>query len=273
MESRAGIIQSISDLTAIGFSKTPLFRDALIKWGFILSQLDKIENSRELRILDLGSGIGPLKQMLSRKHLVTAVDDFTDSPWFTLPKAIMQMENLDNIENLQMNVFRFFEKCDSERFDVVIDCCSSIHFYDRNSLFRFFKLFHKRKQNKVASEVSRVLKNGGCYIYVTDLSKCNQMLEMNEEIFYLRPFEEHGLDKILTYSPEFFKDLEQQSFGDCLSRVFPTTTTQSVEIVVSGGVLKKKPNRSRRRKLPRISGNIRLGFALFISNLRNKLRG
>lgn len=257
MEGRTYLADEIELLTGLGFSKEPFLHDALVKWAFCLNSINKFTEEQNLKILDLGSGIGPLKQLLSQKHLVTAVDNMIDDSWFVLPDSVVQSEMEERIENVKLDALKFLRGSKELQFDVIIDCCSIIHFYDRRSIFRFLKSFHRRKRNNIASQIVRVLKPNGIFVYVTDISKKATLLEMNNENFYKSPFRSQ-LYPLASFMPEFFVEQEQKLFGVSSPRFFPTTTDVQVEIGVMGGILKKNSRNEKIQHFPKFSRNLEL---------------
>ena len=228
-------------LQSFGFEINPNMIDAMLKWSVILGCFDIVtqENTAKvpIKVLDLGGGIGPLKQILSNTCHVVAVDNERDGAWFEIPKSVKYRKAYVN--SLTMDANDFLANCPSNSFDCVIDSCSTIHFYKSRNFMKFNKGIHKKKINKIAREIERVLKPEGYFIFVTDVAREVSLMEIQSPELYLNAFTQSGLENIVLYNDTFLRSLELKNFNESKIRTFPTTTSTFVELGRIAGVFKK----------------------------------
>ncbi len=238
-------------LQSLGFETNPNMVDAMLKWSVILGCFDMVaqENTAKvpIKVLDLGGGIGPLKQILSKTCHVVAVDNERDSAWFEIPKSLKSRKAY--IESLTMDANVFLANCHPNSFDFVIDSCSTIHFYKLGNFMKFNKKLHKKKINKIAREIERVLKPGGHFIFVTDVARDVSLMEIQPPELYLNAFTQSGLENIVLYNDTFLRSLELKNFNGSKIRTFPTTTSVFVELGRIAGVFRKTGDTKKSRTL------------------------
>ena len=144
-------------------------KDCFCKWGGLMMMFEDIE-TKKMRVVDLGTGEGPLPHMISaRGHDVTGVDNMrTDHPFKT---SLAQMVLKDAIE--------FLTDIEEESVDVFTDSCSVTHFDFGGGQNPGWK--------NVLSSVYQKLKPGGYFLIASDCHalperKTNGEFLLGEEI-------------------------------------------------------------------------------------------
>jgi SAM-dependent methyltransferase len=174
----------LSSLTDIGYGN--LNYDALYKWATILYNVKSIwgKSETELKILDIGGGLGPLDQLFTKFGEVWSIDIKNDrSTWFPVSKAGFYDEskgfefNNDRLQRICLNFWDIDKKFEPETFDIIYDSCSMIHFshYGKNkdtpqSVFKSSRL------------VKKLLKPDGIFVVASDVASSNTY-EFNDMIF------------------------------------------------------------------------------------------
>ncbi len=149
---------------------------ALYKWAVIINHFHNcFPETKDLRILDIGGGLGPLDQYFSNYGKVVSIDIRNDrSTWFPVGEKGFYKNgkkfNFDNtnLERISGNFFDSPELFDKHSFDFIYDSCSMIHFSDYGKSENTFNSLHK-----VCCIVESLLKQNGYFVTCSDVAHPN----------------------------------------------------------------------------------------------------
>lgn len=214
LESRIILIQKEIDLI-YSWGYGVLNFDAVFKWANIIHEFHKKfgKSPRNLNILDIGGGLGPLDLYFTNFGKVTNIDLSHKETWYpTDSNGILigaggPKYNIDNLQRITGNFF-LVTKTFQQNFDFIYDSCSMIHF-QRSFRKNKTNLYYRNMDRSIlifSDILFKLMHEESLFISATDMSHSSsiEFKEIISQSRILNSLECSGLQTKIVVGENFY---------------------------------------------------------------------
>jgi len=154
----------IDELATIKNPKHTQEIDALIKWAYILKDIDDLKVQPK-RILDLGCGQSHLPAILANRSYVKEVVALDNTKINEICKKHKK------VVCILKDARTYLKTVELEYFDLIYDACAVIHFYAKQKPAKKNKdkIIKNIGLHYISSKILKLIKHNGFFISVTDV--------------------------------------------------------------------------------------------------------